>query len=103
MYEKGLLLQLEAPCETTDESGYCDLSWDEIAHKHVVLDNRKRCDKMLRGKIAYLPHSCEEWVIGGPDEVRALIADLEDMLHKWDKPNNYLIESARIYKKMIDP
>ena len=25
---------------------------------------------------AWLPHSCDEWVIGGPENIRALIADL---------------------------
>lgn len=25
---------------------------------------------------AYLPHSCSEWVIGGPEEIRAMIGDL---------------------------
>jgi len=25
----------------------------------------------------YLPHSCDEWVVGGPDEAKALIADLQ--------------------------
>lgn len=29
---------------------------------------------------AYLPHSCDEWVIGGPDQIRALIADLQAAL-----------------------
>lgn len=27
-------------------------------------------------RVAYLPHSCEEWEIGGPDEVRRLLTDL---------------------------
>lgn len=25
---------------------------------------------------AYLPHSCDRWVIGGPAEIEAMIADL---------------------------
>lgn len=29
---------------------------------------------------AYLPHSCDAWVIGGPDNVRAMIADLQAAL-----------------------
>lgn len=28
----------------------------------------------------YLPHSCDEWVIGGPDQVRMLIEDLNELL-----------------------
>ena len=27
-------------------------------------------------RTARLPHSCDFWVIGGPDEIRALITDL---------------------------
>jgi hypothetical protein len=29
---------------------------------------------------ARLPHSCDEWMIGGPNEIRALIADLQEAL-----------------------
>lgn len=29
---------------------------------------------------AYLPHSCDEWVIGGRAEVEAMIADLQSAL-----------------------
>lgn len=29
---------------------------------------------------AFLPHRCAEWIIGGPVEVRALIADLQAAL-----------------------
>lgn len=30
----------------------------------------------------FLPHSCDQWVIGGPDAIRALIRDLETALTK---------------------
>ena len=29
---------------------------------------------------AYLHHSCDEWVIGGPDQIKALIEDLTKAL-----------------------
>lgn len=29
---------------------------------------------------AFLPHSCDEWVIGGAQAVRTLIADLQALL-----------------------
>lgn len=32
---------------------------------------------------AYLPHSCNEWVIGGKAEVQQLITDLQELLEKW--------------------
>lgn len=28
----------------------------------------------------YLPHSCDEWNIGGKDEVKLLIEDLQELL-----------------------
>lgn len=31
---------------------------------------------------AYLPHSCDEWFIGGREEVEAMIADLTAALEK---------------------
>lgn len=35
-----------------------------------------------RKPMAYLPHSCDEWEIGGPEDVRAMIADLSAALEK---------------------
>ena len=29
-----------------------------------------------------LPHSCQEWIIGGEKEARELIKDLEDLIQK---------------------
>lgn len=31
---------------------------------------------------AYLPHSCDEWEIGGREAIEALIADLQEALDK---------------------
>lgn len=36
-----------------------------------------------KGGSVYLPHSCDEWVIGGREEVEALIADLQELLKSW--------------------
>jgi hypothetical protein len=37
--------------------------------------------KLVRSwPVVQLPHSCNEWVIGGPAEIRLLIADLEAAL-----------------------
>lgn len=33
---------------------------------------------------ANLPHRCGLWVIGGPEEIRALISDLQGALMKFD-------------------
>ena len=37
-------------------------------------------DKRIPQGMAYLPHSCDEWVIGGRNEVEALIGDLKKAL-----------------------
>ncbi len=34
--------------------------------------------------VAELPHSCDEWVIGGPNHIRTLIADLEKALKEME-------------------
>ena len=34
----------------------------------------------LPGPIAYLDHSCDQWIIGGRDQVLAMIADLTALL-----------------------
>lgn len=31
---------------------------------------------------AYLPHSCDEWIVGGRKEVEQLIEDLQELLTK---------------------
>ena len=38
-------------------------------------------------RCAFLPHSCDEWVIGGPNEVKQLIADLQYILKFWEDYN----------------
>lgn len=35
-------------------------------------------DGQVDGAQAYLPHSCDEWIIGGLKEIDDLIADLND-------------------------
>lgn len=78
MYEKNLLKVVVPPCETTDEDGYCDESWEE-GHLHRIRDNRDGCDVLLAGTV-YLPHSCDQWVIGGKAEVEIMIQDLQEIL-----------------------
>jgi len=45
--------------------------------KGEVADSRELYDC---GDWFYLPHSCDEWVIGTEEEARRLIADLEELL-----------------------
>jgi hypothetical protein len=82
MYIQGDLYLVTPPCETTDEDGFCDLDYDD-AHRHVVSDARRGGEKR-RFPAAFLPHSCDEWVIGGPDELRALIEDAQAVLARME-------------------
>lgn len=34
---------------------------------------------------AFLPHACQEWVIGGPDQIKLLIGDLQEALKELGK------------------
>lgn len=49
-----------------------------VEHDHPI-DMRGEDDGISIGG-AFLPHSCEEWVIGGPEQIRMLIRDLEEAL-----------------------
>jgi hypothetical protein len=70
MYAKGDLQMTTPPCETWD-GDWCGPD-DFLIHKH-------RIDEFAHPAI-YLPHECDEWVIGGPEQVRVLIADLQEAL-----------------------
>lgn len=61
------------PAKECVESGYCDVT----DLRRAFWDGQRYATPQ-----AYLPHSCDEWVIGGPDEIRALIADLQAALAK---------------------
>lgn len=38
-----------------------------------------------RGKtFVFLPHSCDEWIIGGPQEIKLLISDLQEALKRME-------------------
>jgi hypothetical protein len=76
MYTKGLLRVVTPPCERVNKFGYCP---DEH-HEHRVTDY---CNDYLitEGEFCvFLPHSCDSWVIGGVDEVCALINDLIEVV-----------------------
>lgn len=83
MYSSGDLRALDLPCDSAVSEGegahvYCD----DKTHKHSVGDARG--DAVRSGRIAYLPHSCEKWVIGDAEQVRLLIQDLQELLASWE-------------------
>lgn len=81
MYKKGDLKLVDLPCETfnIDEDDYisCDKDYE---HVHYVVDSRQDGYVKIQHPCVYLPHSCEEWVIGGPDQIEQLISDLKEAL-----------------------
>lgn len=74
MYNKGDLLLVTPPCASWDDDADC---CDDYNHSHFVRDSAGSYREKLGAGTVYLPHSCDEWVIGGPDNIRDLIADLE--------------------------
>lgn len=74
MYRQGEVRTTTASCLDADESGYCF----EDDHKHRLRDSRSK--NVYGALTAYLPHSCDEWVIGGVDEIKQMIADLKATL-----------------------
>ena len=82
MYKPGLLKHLDPPCGSMDSDGVCD-EWGE-GHEHSVADSRtegSRYRTFVAPEICfYLPHSCDQWVIGGEKEIEALIKDLKRAL-----------------------
>lgn len=75
MYEKGLIKFTAPPCDAYKENYFCDCGY---GHSDIT-DSREAGDSLPAGT-AYLPHSCNEWVIGGREQIEAMIADLQDAL-----------------------
>lgn len=86
MYKKGLL-KITTPlsqCDSRDEDGNCESYRIYEDHNHDVYDS---CDVITFGSnTAFLPHSCDYWVIGGPEQIKAMIEDLQEIL-KWSHEN----------------
>ena len=53
----------------------------DLSVEKAVLDWRQDGDRVT-GPVVVLPHSCEEWVIGGEPAVRDLVRDLQQILHE---------------------
>ena len=64
-------VKVASVCDHIEDGDDCDC--------YPVFDAKSDSEKAVRD-VAYLPHSCDHWVIGGKDEVRQLIADLQDIM-----------------------
>lgn len=69
MYRKGELQVTVPPCAEmlADPNGEC-FSDD---HKHSLISL-----PLGQPPTAFLPHSCNEWIVGGKEQVQELIDDL---------------------------
>ena len=61
-----------------------DFQWDVPKDRVGVMvdlgDGREAKWAALDPPVAFLPHSCDAWIIGRPDDVRQLIKELEAAL-----------------------
>lgn len=69
------MVKIGMTCPEPDEYGYCthEDPNDEYAYLH-----ESGYGTLL--SLVFLPHSCNEWIIGGPEEVKLLIEDLQEIL-----------------------
>lgn len=76
MYSKGLVEVTVPPCAEmlADPGGECY----NDDHEHQIRDANGRDENPVG--TAFLPHSCDAWVIGGKEEIQQLVDDLLQVL-----------------------
>jgi hypothetical protein len=81
MYSKGDLVIYQGPCGCAGigENGFCDEHWESGPKSDA------RSGGLVKGPVAYLDHSCDEWIIGGVEQIREMIRDLEQALKEIGK------------------
>jgi hypothetical protein len=80
MYRKGELQITVPPCAEmlADPNGECFSD----KHEHHIYDARGSKENPVG--TAFLPHSCDAWVIGGKEQIKALIGELQEILTKME-------------------
>ena len=77
MYKTGDLSFFSKPCKSYDkEDGSCS---DHEYGSHALNDSREGYQDIL-GPGVYLAPSDDYWIIGGPEQIRTMIADLQKAL-----------------------
>lgn len=76
MYNKGDLKHIVKSCGEYTPQGFGCVACGEF---HSVSDTRSDNEDHTAG--VFLSHSCEEWYIGGVEEVDQLIVDLLEWKH----------------------
>ena len=78
MYKKGDLRLVDF---RPNHEGYHS---SEFGHVHLIDDTRDDLDD-IGAPCAYLPHSCDEWVIGKPENIKQMIEDLREAIERIDR------------------
>lgn len=74
-YRQGDLKMVVPPCPDKEANGFCF-----VDHLHDLADSREDREDRHKGLgTVYLPHSCDEWVIGDADKVLELLLDLAEV------------------------
>lgn len=82
MYEKGMLevwkiTPCPADCVDKDQPPHAHYTSEyPDGQRYSAMDGYPPAPGVDTTPYARLPHSCDEWVIGGVDEIDALVADL---------------------------
>lgn len=51
---------------------------DELGNPEICCDG----DVLVRKKLFYLNHSCDEWIIGGTEQAKQFIAQLQKLVNE---------------------
>jgi len=79
-YEKDdAKLYVPGVCAEADNGEVCFHDPEHTTAPYAVMDEEGRPTPV---PCAYLPHSCDQWVIGGPEELRLMIAELTALIEK---------------------
>ena len=65
--------------------GDLEICKDEESHGPCIdarEDNGYDEEGAPKPPFVYLPHSCDEWIIGGPEQIKMMIQDLQEALHE---------------------
>lgn len=89
MYQRGDAKLIDPFCASYDEKEQmCEDVIDlEKNHIHILHDQRQlgSCTAIKNVPVAFLPHSCDEWVIGSPKIIKIMIEDLQNLLKQAEK------------------
>lgn len=69
------MVKLSMECPDKDTYGYCPHEDPNDKYESMHVSHHE-----IPYGSAYLPHSCDQWIIGGPEEVKLLIEDLQEIL-----------------------